>query len=106
MTTLKYLVNFTTSEPDSFDPDCPPPAGDVETTLAQLAAVCRDHHDRDGYQVCKHEPDRGTVSSALIAIAGEAAAGTRFLFADGPPCRTPYTDLSAAVADWPAGRSS
>jgi hypothetical protein len=70
--------------------------------LADLADLCRDHRDRDGYQVCKHGEGYGTVSSALIAVGAGAAHGTRFLFADGPPCAHDYQDLSATVADWSA----
>ena len=42
--------------------------------------------------VCKHRERFGTVSSTIYV------AGRSFLFAPGPPCRTPLQDLSRLTA--------
>jgi hypothetical protein len=89
-------------EPDAFEIDDLPPPGDVDTTLEQFAVICRDHRDRDGYQICKHGDGYGTVSSALIALGDGIAGPSRFLFADGPPCRTPHEDVGSPVRTWSA----
>lgn len=40
--------------------------------------------------VCKHGERFGTVSSTIYTER-------RLLYADGPPCRTPYADLSGLI---------
>jgi uncharacterized protein with NRDE domain len=43
--------------------------------------------------MCLHGPERGTVSSSLIALRSSLADST-YLHAQGPPDRTPYLDCS------------
>ncbi len=43
--------------------------------------------------ICLRGPDRGTVSSSLIALRTPPAAGA-YLHAQGPPDQTPYQDYS------------
>lgn len=55
------------------------------------------HHDPDGFEgVCVHVNDLGygTRSSTLLRV--DAAGDFRFRFADGPPCRTPFTAVSGS----------
>lgn len=52
--------------------------------------------------VCKHGEKFGTVSSTIYR-------GARLLHADGPPCRTPFADLSrllSAPTESPGGEYS
>jgi uncharacterized protein with NRDE domain len=77
----------------------PEPAETATAWLDRAAAVIADHE----YGVCVHGPDPdpddpeapdaafGTRSSSLIAI-GET--GAIYRFADGPPCRTDYHDVT------------
>ncbi len=57
-----------------------------------------------GRRVCTAEgivlrgPDRGTVSSSLVAVTA-AAADAVYYHAAGPPDRTPYGDCSAALRE-------
>lgn len=76
------------------------PAAALDHACERLAAACRDHTDHDGYQVCKHGEQFGTVSSALVALSGSGALASRFLYADGPPCRTPYAAIGEPIAGW------
>ena len=76
------------------------PAAALDHACDRLAAACRDHTDHGGYQVCKHGEQSGTVSSALVALSGSGALASRFLYADGPPCRTPYAAVGEAIAGW------
>ena len=52
---------------------------------SHVTETLRDHTPRlgGGHAICKHGESRGTVASALIE------PHVRFLFAAGPPCRTP-----------------
>jgi hypothetical protein len=62
---------------------------------AEIQGFLRSHEGER--PVCKHHDRFGTVSSALY-WAGSPA---RFLFADGPPCQTPFE----ALRPWGAGPS-
>lgn len=65
----------------------------LEQLLEALRGLLAMHDplSRDGFAPCKHKADRGTRSATVI-VQGEE--GVRFLFADGPPCRTPFEDYS------------
>lgn len=76
----------------------------ADSLLSTLAEIVRDHTVRtpENHSICKHFDGRGTVSSCVVlvpALGGGHGRG-RFLFAPGPPCVTPFRDLSAA---WPSG---
>ena len=68
-------------------------------TLLRLRAILSDHGtalDPRATPVdtlCVHRPGYGTRSSAVIAHFA-AARRTRFWFAAGPPCRSPYTEIA------------
>ena len=49
---------------------------------------------QDGAPICLHGPDRGTVSSSLLALR-KPLARSNYLHSQGPPDQTPYEDLSA-----------
>jgi uncharacterized protein with NRDE domain len=61
-----------------------------ETALADLL---RSHSGPR--PICKHEERYGTVSSCIY-VAWRSTP--RLLYADGPPCRHPFRDCSAALA--------
>lgn len=67
---------------------------DLETIFSRLRRVLSDHTERRGHTLCKHLPHRGTRSSSIFALSEEGLGGSRFLFADGPPCRTEFRDGS------------
>lgn len=70
-------------------------AGPPEWWLQGLAAVCRDHEAKGGplAPTCIHHGGYGTRSSTLLRIDVDPRA-SELHFADGPPCRTEYEDLS------------
>ncbi len=39
----------------------------------------------------------------VVALTGAGLEGAEFFFAEGPPCRHPYQDLSALLHSPPAG---
>jgi uncharacterized protein with NRDE domain len=51
-----------------------------------------------GPPICLHGPDRGTVSSSLIALRWALKDGA-YLHAQGPPDRTPYVDCSRLLRE-------
>ena len=50
---------------------------------------------RELQALCIHTELYGTRSSTILAIDDDRVA--RYLFADGPPCRTPYVDVTPLV---------
>ncbi|SFS56807.1 NRDE family protein [Halostagnicola kamekurae] len=68
----------------------------VDEWLERAGDVLGDHE----YGVCIHRDGFGTRSSSIIAL-GESPT---YRFADGPPCRTPYEDVSLdRERDGPSG---
>jgi len=45
--------------------------------------------------ICIHTPLYGTRSSSIVAIGADRVE--KYLFADGPPCTTPYDDVTAML---------
>jgi hypothetical protein len=83
------------------------PRGAAEA-LERIAELLRTHGDpeRGIPGVCLHRDGFPTVSSSLIALGeldalGELGAvgpmGPRYLHASGPPCTTPYGDVSGLL---------
>jgi uncharacterized protein with NRDE domain len=74
---------------------------------SQLIEVLRSHTPHDGFTVCKHGEQHGTVSASLISIVTESVAtqagGGRVLLehAPGPPCRTPFVAHELPLAPPP-----
>lgn len=71
-----------------------------ERVLDALAAICREHGTGGGGldDTCVHLGRYGTCSSALLMLA-DSDRDSRFLFADGPPCRTDYRDYTSLLAE-------
>jgi uncharacterized protein with NRDE domain len=65
--------------------------------LEALRRLCAQSGD-DRPAMCLHGPDRGTVSSSVIALRGALARGT-YLHAQGPPDSVPYTDYSELLRE-------
>lgn len=68
--------------------------------LPVLEAVCRDHGLGEDHSdaICLHDAHRGTLSSTIIALHASGMQKSRYLFADGHPCKAPYQDLSGLLA--------
>ncbi len=67
-------------------------------TIEELGRLLRRHAAESFDGVCVHLPDLdyGTRSSTILRFGpGEAT----FLFADGPPCRTPYGEIPLPIDD-------
>jgi uncharacterized protein with NRDE domain len=77
--------------------DGPLTATDIDAILAKLRRVCADH-GRNGTggdnAICVHAPDRGTLSSTIIALHHNDPAKHRYFFADGNPCKTVFRELA------------
>ena len=83
-----------------------PAPGSLDLLLGMLQGVCKSHQEiervvdapnehRGNRALCVHASDEyGTVSSTLLAI-GREFSRSRYLHAEGAPCRTPYQDFSA-----------
>jgi hypothetical protein len=62
-----------------------------------LRQLCAQGSD-DRPAMCLHGPDRGTVSSTIVALRGALARST-YLHAQGPPDAAAYTDYSALLRE-------
>jgi uncharacterized protein with NRDE domain len=76
-------------------------AGPRADWLDRLAAACRGH---DGEATlgaaCVHHGGYGTRSSTLLQL-DDAPGRSALHFADGPPCRTAYRDLTPLLHELP-----
>ncbi len=68
-------------------------------TLRAKLVILMAEHSQDG-AICLHGERGGTRSSALLALGEHSLSHGRFHFADGPPCTTPYQDLSTDLANY------
>lgn len=66
--------------------------------LDELADLCRDHEDdgRSRASACIHLGAYGTRSSTLLRLGDDPGDGA-WRWADGPPCATPYRDISGLL---------
>ncbi len=62
-----------------------------------LQELCRQRDD-DRPAMCLHGPDRGTVSSTIVALRRSLARST-YLHAQGPPDAVRYTDYSGLLRE-------
>ena len=98
------------AETDVDDPDHPRvervkdvlggrPWPDWNTARSELRELMADHASGRpaGQQLCRHGEVAGTVSSSLVAVGADGLRGAHFLFAPGPPCTSPYQDLSRVL---------
>lgn len=74
-----------------FDVLAGPREANLEAVLDRLRAVLGSHGPRPKDAFCKHGADRGTLSSAVVAVP-EPAPGSvpRLLFAPGAPCESAF----------------
>jgi uncharacterized protein with NRDE domain len=104
--TNSSLIDLARVTPAGLDDLLPDPGlGSLEALFGALQDVCKIHQeierivdppneDRGNRAICVHASDQyGTVSSSLLAI-GRQWSTSRYLHAEGPPCRTPYRDYS------------
>jgi uncharacterized protein with NRDE domain len=62
-----------------------------------LLSVLKDHEDKDGYPVCKHGNQYGTVSSTLLRLPVKGLQKARYLYTSGQPCTSPFEDYSSTI---------
>ncbi|MGQ0797902.1 MAG: NRDE family protein [Methanobacteriota archaeon] len=75
--------------------------GSDDATRA-LIATLRTHAARPGETaLCLHAPGGGTVSSTILALSVADPGENVLLYADGPPCVTPYRDYREVVRRLP-----
>lgn len=89
LTNLHGLDEVTVPLPPAIlDETAPPPE-----LFRHLVALLGDHTPRPPgrHPFCKHGRERGTVSSAVIAVHQDSTGF--FRFASGPPCRTPFVPV-------------
>lgn len=70
-------------------------AAGVEETLEAVAALLRVHEEDGVPGVCLHRDRFPTVSSTILALGDLEMP--RYLHAAGPPCVTPYADVSSLL---------
>ena len=63
-----------------------------EKSVEDLQLILSRHAPVPERSVCLHRPMFGTRSASLIGMGGKRAP--LYLHAEGPPCRTPFRDLS------------
>jgi hypothetical protein len=74
-------------------------AGPREWWLEGLAAVCRGHEGEPPFgAACVHHGGYGTRSTTLLSLDADPA-GSRLLYAEGPPCRTELRDRSSFLQE-------
>jgi uncharacterized protein with NRDE domain len=61
--------------------------------VAAAAAICGLHAENGEPAICLHTPASGTVSASVVVLANNRNA-CQFWHAAGPPCGTPFEDLS------------
>ena len=75
-------------------------SGRLEDAMDALAQVCRVHDAGEGPldDTCIHADGYGTRSSTLLRLGGRREERA-LLFADGPPCKTAYEDLTPLLGE-------
>ena len=71
-----------------------PPEG---KSIDQLKQILARHAPVPERSVCLHRPAFGTRSASILAIGG--TRGPLYLHAEGPPCRSAWSDVSPARGD-------
>jgi hypothetical protein len=67
----------------------------ADEAMDAVAGILRGHGEDGAPPVCLHRDGFPTVSSSVIVLG--ALGGPRYFHAAGPPCVTPYEDVSALV---------
>lgn len=68
------------------------PGESPETWLERAVDVLADHE----LGLCRHGDDFGTVSTSTVAVDTNGDHDVSFRYADGPPCETPFEDVTLA----------
>ena len=79
------------------------PPRDVASFLDTAQRVCRQGADAAGRSVVLRRPERGTVSSTLLALPTDSAEAV-YLFAGASPDVAPYDDYSQALRQLLSGQ--
>lgn len=107
MLTNSSLIDLSLVKPTGLGDLLTEPApGQLEPLFNNLQEVCKTHHEiervvdppnehRGNRAICVHASEQyGTVSSSLLAIGSDFST-SRYLHAEGAPCKTPYSDFSS-----------
>lgn len=62
-----------------------------------LLSVLKDHEDANGYPVCKHGNQYGTVSSTFLRLPTMGIQNARYLYCAGQPCTDPFENYSSIL---------
>ena len=73
------------------------PSRTIDECLAILPPLLSGHGGAGQPPICLHAPNRGTVSSVIIALP-RPPGQPRWLHAQGPPCENPFSDFSKPLA--------
>jgi uncharacterized protein with NRDE domain len=111
MLTNSSLIDLAAATPDGLaDLVAEPVPGSLDSAFGVLQRVCRSHQEiervvdapnehRGNRALCVHTSENyGTVSSTLLGI-GRQFLSSRYLHAEGAPCRTPYREFSGLFAE-------
>ena len=69
----------------------------AELAIERIARILRRHNGEGAESVCLHRDRFPTVSSSILAL-GALGEPPKYLHAAGPPCMTPYADVSHLLA--------
>lgn len=69
---------------------------DWRSYLPRAKQICSVHATEKSPGMCLHGENWGTVGSTIAALTGNPV-NALYLYAPGPPCRTPYVDYSQAL---------
>jgi hypothetical protein len=81
-----------------------PPGSTLDDALRRMRSVLALHDDRGPAgrdAICKHEDDRGTLSSTIVALPEDPAGVPVVLMAPGAPCETPWENVGTELAALP-----
>lgn len=75
----------------------------IEDAIRSLQSTLRTHASgSDITALCVHAPGGGTVSSAILALSNADPGENVLLYADGPPCSTPFRDYHEVIRRLPS----
>jgi len=79
------------------------PPGSIQDVISALQRTLRTHASgADQVGLCVHFAGGGTVSSTLLALSNADPGQNILLYADGPPCTTPYRDYHEVIRRLPS----
>jgi len=76
--------------------------GTSEDIVRSLQRTLRTHASGGGPGLCVHAAAGGTVSSTILALSNADPGEHALLYADGPPCTTPYRDYGEVIRRLPS----